>query len=631
MRVFRRICSLFSALAFAAVLAVTVDLATAAFGFAIPFVSFGLIFAITAAVLIIFRLRTDRFWFIWFCLLLIAAFILGFLLFNFYSKGDYAVEDNGKAQLYGGRNVLLLSPHEDDELLMAGGVLEEYVKYGSKVKLAFLTNGDASTAAEVRINEALNAAAALGVSKENVYFLGYGDHMVSGVHIYNLPDDVAVTSQAGYSSTYALPQLPAYHQGQAYTKANMRSDIKDLILELKPDTIICAEVELHPDHSGLSLLLDEAMAEILRQDDSYQPIILKSSCYATGFYAVEDFYALNLESTQLPNSENFLGMYRWEDRLRLPVNGSGLSRSIFGCDTFEHLRLHKSQKIQIKAEGTINSDKVFWLRDTSSICYDAQIETSSGYAKFLNDFKLYDNFDVYGNYTNIRDNTWVPDESDSEKRVSVTLAEPAYIQRICLYDDPGSESNVLNARISFDDGSSIETGRLNDTGSTEILVNKENVQSFTVEILDSRGDHAGLTEIEAYSQQLDYGFDFIKLTDMQGDFVYDYFIDEKGSEQFLIHAPGVDSEFNILCDNSRCTVKYEDGIVTIKCPKNESCNITVSSKDGQYSDTVHISNPGRFMRETGPYFESLVRQFTRVNMQQSNTYLLLRSVYRLIA
>ncbi|MBQ7896606.1 MAG: hypothetical protein IJ364_08665, partial [Oscillospiraceae bacterium] len=371
---------------------------------------------------------------------------------------------------------------------------------------------------------------------------------------------------------------------------------------------------------------------ILKSDSDYRPVILKSSCYATGFYAPNDFYSLNIKASADPSGgENFADMYNWDERIRLPVNGSGLSRSIFGCDTFKHLALHKSQNIQSIAESAVNGDKVFWLRDTSSLCYKAEISVSSGTAKFLNDFKLFDNYDVYGDFKAISDNTWVPDADDSEKTAVVTLPEASYIQRICLYDDPDKALNVLDALITFDDGSSIRTGKLNKNSVTEIKVEKDNVQSFSVKLLETQGEKAGITEIEAYSSQLDYGFDFIKVRNTQGDFVYDYFLSEKGEENFLIYSSGVEGEFKVSSDNPRCSVKYADGIISVKCPKDQSCTISISSEDGKYSDTVVISNPGRFMRETGPYVEKMVRQFFYGNMQQSNCYQLIRALYHLVA
>ena len=43
----------------------------------------------------------------------------------------YIAVDNGKAELYAGQKVMLLVPHQDDDINVLGGVIEEYTKYGS--------------------------------------------------------------------------------------------------------------------------------------------------------------------------------------------------------------------------------------------------------------------------------------------------------------------------------------------------------------------------------------------------------------------------------------------------------------------------------------------------------------------
>lgn len=630
MKIIRTCLRILLALIYAVAIAVCSDLIAGIFFDGIPLKIYIAIFVVSFVVLLLCKPVYDR---LWICIPLGFAAILAVTgaMYAFYYNGGYTVVDNGKTELYSGKNIMVLVPHQDDELLVAGGVIEEYIKYGSDVSFVFSTNGDANKPGETRLTEALSVAAALNVPEENVYFLGYGDRCIDGVHIYNSPDDALVPSQAGFTQTYALDSHPAVSPGNTYTKANLRSDLKTVISKEKPDIIYCVEVELHPDHSGLSLFLDEVMAELLKESSEYQPVILKSSCYATGFYAVDDFYGENIKATANPvGGENFANAYRWEDRIRLPINGSGLSRSIFGCDTFQHFSLHKSQYVQLKSEGAINGDKVFWLRDTGSLCYDAEITVSSGTVKFLNDFKLYDNYDVVGDFMNLGDNTWIPDDNDSEKTAHVELTESSYIQRICLYDDPSAENNVLNALITFDDGSSMETGKLNPNSYTSFVVDKDNVKSFSIKLLETEGESAGLTEIEAYPSQRDYGLGFIKLQNMQGDFVYDYYIDELGHEDFSIYAPGLDTEFRVNVDNPSCSVKYENGIVSVKCPANQSCTITISSQDGKYSDTVVISNPGRFMRETGPMLENLIRQFRRNNFQYCNSYQLIRGLYHLV-
>ncbi len=123
----------------------------------------------------------------------------------------------------------------------------------------------------------------------------------------------------------------------------------------------------------------------------------------------------------------------------------------------------------------------------------------------------------------------------------------------------------------------------------------------------------------------------ISIVDMNGNVVKNHFIDEKGVEQFQTRTQSFDMELIVSTDNSRCVVKYENDIITLKCPKEESCVLTVRSADGQHFAHAIVSNPGRFMRETGPYFSELIQQFKEVNLQQSNTYELLHSVHKLIA
>ena len=263
--------------------------------------------------------------------------------------------------------------------------------------------------------------------------------------------------------------------------------------------------------------------------------------------------------------------------------------------------------------------------------YNANISTSSGITDYLNDFKLLDNPVVEYDPSHIDNCVWIPDANDKLATATISFDAPQDIEYIYLYDNPAQNSNVLNARISFDDGSTLETGPLNSNGSAaKFCVEKSDVLSFSVQILKTEGDAAGLTEIEAYGYSRDYGFNFVKVTDMDGNFVYDYYTSQDGDCQLLLYSPGTQEDFQISSDNPRCSVTYESGNISVICPKGQSCTIRVDSSDGEFSDTVRVSNPGRFMRETGPRYEKLLRQFPNGNMQKSNSYLLLRAIYRAI-
>ena len=127
----------------------------------------------------------------------------------------YQSQDDGKARLYGGRNVMLLVPHQDDDINVLGGVLEEYVKYGSDVRVVFSTNGDYAGLAEVRFQEALNALENAGIPKDHVIFLGYGDQWApEGPHLYNAEPGQQIASFLGMTETYGTAATRVWRKGR---------------------------------------------------------------------------------------------------------------------------------------------------------------------------------------------------------------------------------------------------------------------------------------------------------------------------------------------------------------------------------------------------------------------------------
>ena len=56
-----------------------------------------------------------------------------------------------------GQKILVIVPHEDDEINLAGSIMYAYVQKGADVYCAFTTNGDYSFAASTRMHEGLSA------------------------------------------------------------------------------------------------------------------------------------------------------------------------------------------------------------------------------------------------------------------------------------------------------------------------------------------------------------------------------------------------------------------------------------------------------------------------------------------
>jgi LmbE family N-acetylglucosaminyl deacetylase len=80
------------------------------------------------------------------------------------------------------RSAIIFAPHQDDETLGCGGMIIRKRQAGADIKIVFMTDGSrshtlisAAELVEMRTQEALNAAETLGVSAEDVFFVGIQD------------------------------------------------------------------------------------------------------------------------------------------------------------------------------------------------------------------------------------------------------------------------------------------------------------------------------------------------------------------------------------------------------------------------------------------------------------------------
>lgn len=584
-------------------LAVVLDVVSVYNGTALSVPKFGALFAGLFFLLLFcpgFRLERKRFMAAVCTAVLIVPLTVGYLCWYSVSKSVvYRSEDEGKQALYSGKNVMLLVPHQDDDINVLGGVLEEYVKYGSDLRVVFSTNGDYYGQAETRFREAVSVLTEIGIPEENIIFLGYGDQWdPAGPHIYNAEPGRIMASYLGRTETYGISDHSPYRKGTAYTIDNFLGDIERVIMEYLPDVIYCVDYDYNIDHRALSHSFEKVMGKILKENGTYKPLVLKGYAYNTAWEAVNDFYADNLLPTQNAFSEQYEKVpevYRWEDRIRLPVHAEGLSRSVISAEQNRVLSLYESQGANMYGVRVINSDKVFWLRRTDSVCYDADIQTSSGNADLLNDFMLLECRDLLGKVP--YDGVWIPEETDNEKRINVQLPEKQNIASVVLYDHPDKTCNVLNALVEFDDGFSLETGPLDPGGAENVIpVDRQGVSSFTVTILESEGN-AGLTEVEAYGTGEKWQPDFVKIMDETGNFVYDYWTDPSGVQRFELYDPsGRMQEFDVFCLNQHCSAVRQGDALLVNCPAGESCVVYVTDESGERLDTVFIRNPGKWER-----------------------------------
>lgn len=567
--------------------------------------------------------------------------------FAFVRNSGYRTPENGSeascGEFFRDRNVMLIVPHEDDELNILGGVIEEYTAGNSEVRVVFTTNGDFSDRGCTRIDEAIAVLGTYGIPEENVVFLGYGDTWENGKHIYNSGDDEVLRSYAGYTETYGTDTHPAYNSGNAYTNRHFREDLRGVITEYMPDVIYCVDYDLHEDHRAASLFFDSVFGTIKKDFPEYCPLVLKGFAYSTAYDAQDDFYSLNILSTKRPDEGAYMSpanILRWEDRLRIPVAPESLARSLLRSDIYLKERMYQTQSARFRATGIINGDRVFWQRDTSSVLYPSGTSASSGNAAYLNDFMLYDTADITDSGHCPSDGVWIPSADDVERTAVIRPESPVRIDRICIYDNPSLSDNVLDTEIVLEladaeNGISNEvvlrSGPLEQGGApVEICFEECKVSGITVRILDSEGERAGISELEAYCGRHDYGSRFIKLQDSGENFAYDYITAGNGEASFSIYSyccSDDPEEYVISVDNDRCLIGRETGSLKIVCPKGEKCVLTVASADGSLSDSIVVRNCG-FLDRTGQALESFIFH-SYPKLQNTAAYDILRFVFHI--
>ncbi len=464
-----------------------------------------------------------------FVLVLLIAATPACLAFAYASlpSAAYASVDSGFAHsaFLRDKYVLVLVPHEDDDVNMAGATIQHFVDAGSEVYVAFVTNGDSVGLSSERLYEAVACMDELGVPRENVYFLGYGDDW-QGTHLYNRAPDEAALSLIGRDRTYGTAGLRDFateQTGEAhlYTRANCLSDIRTLVDLLFPDVIFCIDYDPHADHRMTSLLFEEAMGQLLNENPAYRPQVFKGLTYLTGWVGPRDFYTRPMVQTVSPDEPTWpLGTpaYRWSERVRFPVPAGYASYTLRANRVYALHSLYPSQSATLFTASVANSDQVFFERATDSLLYGERIEAASGDASVLTDFKLFDTTDV--RETRFDAGVWTPTEG--QRTVRCTFSSPQSLNTLTLWDNPDPAQNVLAATLTLSDGTVVEIPALDPLGASNTISfeQRDGIEWAELTLRQVEGDAAGLTEWElALREARDTAF--VKLTDAQGEFLYE--------------------------------------------------------------------------------------------------------------
>lgn len=498
--------------------------------------------------------------------------------------------------------VLVLAPHQDDELNLLGGALETILP-DCDIHVLYSTNGGGA-----RVQEAKNALAVFGIDEEHVAFLGYDCVAWKSTlqHMYNAPRDKATVSEEyGRSATHNTPYTPCYREGRDFTQANFEDDLQDYLAHLRPDVIIVTDFDMNPDHRALGLSTERVLARMMKADPTYRPTVLKSFAYSCSWFQRPDFYAENLKSTQYLGKDGCMeevNCHRWGERLRIPVGKSSITRTLVGNLTARAFNEHVSQQQANTRtnERICNGDKVFWWRPTLNLMWDAHITADSGDAAQLSDFLLYDSDNVSDFEHMPYEHGWRP--SGGKGEATVTWASPVIVREIHLFDQNNPANQVKHLTIRLSNGREIAVGAL-PAGGTRVVVPTqcdETITGFTVRIDDSTGEGSGLAEVEAYAAAPEHPFHVAKLQDADGDFMYDYTTEPDGELSFSLYTWGCDtSRLHVQLAEGACNgamLRKTEGGYHLQIPQGESCILEVHDANGNMLDASRVSNPRQITR-----------------------------------
>ena len=173
--------------------------------------------------------------------------------------------------------ILFLAPHPDDETLAAGGLIQEAIALDLPVRVCYFTMGDNNQIAalftrrhpvltpnalrssgRLRQNEALAAATQLGLSTNDVVFLGYPD---SGtLDIWNHHWRTAPPYHSPLTRANAVPYDTALTPGSAYAGEDILDDLVDVLRDFRPTHLLIPHPADHNvDHRSLYLFARVAL------------------------------------------------------------------------------------------------------------------------------------------------------------------------------------------------------------------------------------------------------------------------------------------------------------------------------------------------------------------------------------
>ena len=247
------------------------------------------------------RCRKSIIIFIIFAVLWTSAKIIGITylvepsIYEFYKDIEITEEDR----------ILILAPHPDDEAICTSGIIQKAIDQKASVKVVFLTSGDHNQLpfllymrnpltlkkthillGETRMQESIKANQILGLSKDDLIFLGYPDFGTLNIMLSYW--DTEKPFRNILNREVKVPYEASFTTGSPYTGENILADIKKIILDFNPTKIfVSSPFDANNDHRALFLFLQIAIWDL--EDLIGDPEVFTYLVHAKGWPKVKGY------------------------------------------------------------------------------------------------------------------------------------------------------------------------------------------------------------------------------------------------------------------------------------------------------------------------------------------------------
>jgi len=198
--------------------------------------------------------------------------------------------------------LLVVAPHPDDECIATGGLIQQAVAAGARVHVVYLTYGDnhelaywalkklpALTPAqyrslgETRRLEAIKGTGSLGLTQEDLTFLGYPD--AGTLRIWETTWQPGTSRLHSATDARAVPYSDALSPGSPYNAASILEDFESVLHAFAPTVVaLPSPLDLNPDHQAAYLFATAAVSDLKMSPRQYTYIVHQRHFPVPRFY-----------------------------------------------------------------------------------------------------------------------------------------------------------------------------------------------------------------------------------------------------------------------------------------------------------------------------------------------------------